>query len=343
MTNTTHTRTRRISSIALSGLTAVCFVLSGCGADEPSENSTPRNRAAAPVQVTSTPAPTPVTPSVVPKEAVLEVKEEAPKVVTYADAEAAFQEKDYVAAVERFALYTEQNESNPWGYYMLGLSSYRTGDFEAAKAAYRAALDLDERHVKSWINLSRAQLKAGETTDALVSLDQALTLDSASVDVYRLQGRAFHNMGQHPEAIAAYKQALLFDGSDAWSMNNLALIYIEEEQFDQALPALALAVETNGNQALFFNNLGMVLEHHGQVQTAAEMYRQALEIDAVNEKAQANLDRIANVKEALGVEPVDLTEEAQKFRDALENWKPAETTEESPEAEEILYEEADGC
>ncbi len=237
MTNSTHSRTRRISSIALSGITAVCFMFTGCGAEEASENATSRQRAAAPVQVTSTPASAPVKPSIEPKEAVLEVKEEAPKVVTYADAEAAFMEKDYATAVKRFTLYTAQNENNPWGHYMLGLASYRTGDFEAAQVAYRAALDLDERHVKSWINLSRAQLKAGETTDALVSLDKALTLDSASVDIFRLQGRAFHNMGQHPEAIAAYKQALLFDGSDAWSMNNLALIYIEEEQFDQALPA----------------------------------------------------------------------------------------------------------
>ncbi len=110
---------------------------------------------------------------------------------------------------------------------------------------------------------------------------------------------------------------------------------------------LALAVETNGNQAVFFNNLGMVLEHHGQVQTATEMYRKALEIDTANVKAQTNLDRLADVKEALGVVPVDLTEEAQKFRDALESWKPEETTEENreenTEAEAVLYEEADGC
>ncbi|MFK7844868.1 MAG: tetratricopeptide repeat protein [Rhodothermales bacterium] len=324
--NTINTHARKISSIALSGIIALFFITSGCTDDakeRQTESRIERHQPVnPPVTVTSTPAnTTPTLPTIQPKEAVLEVEGAETKVVTYAEAEAAFTGKNYVEAVDLFSSYTAQKANNPWGFYMLGLSAYRAGDYETAKTAYEEALALDQGHVKSWINLGRAQLAGGETEDAIASLNNALLIDTESADAFRLKGRAFHNLNQNAEAIASYKQALILSDSDAWSMNNLALIYIEEQQFDQALPVLALAVEINDQEALFLNNLGMVLEHHGQVQTAIETYKKAVETDAWNQKAQDNLSRLENVREKIGVAPIDLSVMANNFRDEIAAWQ----------------------
>ncbi len=359
MTNTLNVHARKISSLTLNGLIALFFIVSGCNPEAPegqlqSEN---RSRAAtpAPVSVTSVPvSDKSTTPSVVPEKAVLEVKEEAPKVVTYAEAESAFNQKDYDAAVDLFTRYTNQKTSNPWGYYMLGLSSYRSGDLESAKTAYQKTLELDPGHFKSWINLSRAYLAGGETREAIEALDKALAIDPESTDVYRLQGRAFHNLGQHSEAIASYKQAIILNENDAWSMNNLALVYIEEQQFDLALPVLALTVEINDKEALFFNNLGMVLEHHDQVNLAINAYTKATEIDANNQKAMDNLARISEVREKINLEALDLSELADSFRAMVSEWQAFEVQDDTDdlsseykqgnaEQTEGIYFDEDGC
>ncbi len=312
------THARKISSFVLSGIIALFFITSGCesNADETLARKTQPAQPVTPVAVTSSPV---VTPPPAPESEIVEVVE--PRAVSYADAEAAFNEKNYGEAVNLFSRYTEQKSANPWGHYMLGLSAYRVGDYETAKTSYETALSIDPDHVKSWINLSRALLAAGDTDGAITALDSAITIDPESVDIYRLQGRAFDNQDLHPEAIASYKQALILDDKDAWSMNNLALVYIEEEQFDSALPVLALAVETNNTQSLFFNNLGMVLEHHGQVIAAVEAYQQAVTLDPANQKAIDNLARIKSVKQRVDLEPIDIAEQAATFRAELETWK----------------------
>ncbi len=332
--NKLNTNARKISSFVLNGIIALFLITSGCNGDADnssrlSKSTVKQTAAPRPVSRTSSPMkkPAPATAPAEIKETVLEVKEE-PKVVTYAEAESAFLERNYEQAVGLFTRYTEQKAENPWGFYMLGLSAYRVGDFETARSAYEDALELDRQHVKSWINLSRAHLALGETDEAMSSLDKALALDSEASDAYRLKGRAFHNQQQNNEAIASYKQAIILDETDAWSMNNLALIYIEEEQFDKALPALALAVETKDNVALFFNNLGMVLEHHGQVTAAVEAYQKAIKIDASNQKAQDNLTRMQGVEEKNDVSSIDLAAEAQKFSTEIQAWQNYEVKEE---------------
>lgn len=321
MTNTLNTHARKISSLILNGLIAFFFITSGCSSDDEqgSARSELNTQTPASVSVTSVPVlAEPITPSV---EAVLEVEEAEPKVVTYAEAESAFNEKNYASAVDLFTRYTEQKANNPWGFYMLGLSAYRAGDLEVAKAAYNQALELDRGHVKSWINLSRALLAGGETDEAIAALDTALVIDPESRDAYRIKGRVYHNVKQNGEAIASYKQAIIMDETDVWSMNNLALIYIEEQQFDQALPVLALTVQLNDKEALFFNNLGMVLEHHGHMQMAADIYRKAIEIDASNQKALDNLSRVEGVRERTDLEPLDLSALAAKFQADIAEWQ----------------------
>src|SRR5438874_8459355 len=109
--------------------------------------------------------------------------------VSFQDAKSAYTGKHYDEAVRLFTAYTSQKPDNVWGYYMLGLSSWKAGDRDAAVNAFTLALEKDASHVKSHINLSRVLIEQGRAQDALPHVEAALVIDSTSGETVRLLGR----------------------------------------------------------------------------------------------------------------------------------------------------------
>ena len=182
---------------------------------------------------------TPGTPIIVPASTAPVV----PRIVTYDEAEAAFRSGSYAEATELFGSYVETKSENPWGYYLLGLSAWKSGDLPRAEEAFERSLSLDPKHVKSYLNLARVLLETARPADALARVDSALTLDSLSNVACRLRGRALGALGDFEQAVDAYRRAITLDERDAWSMNNLGLLYLQEGWPEEALYPLARAVE----------------------------------------------------------------------------------------------------
>ena len=216
--------------------------------------------------------------------------------VSFEDAKTAYTEKRYDESVRLFTAYTSQKPDNVWGYYMLGLSSWKSGDRDQAVSAFRQAIEKDSTHIKSRINLSRVLLEQGKAQDALPEVEASLQLDSSSAEGYRLLGRVKDELGDPVSASEAFKRAIVLDPRDAWSMNNLGLLLLEQQRADEALPLLARAVELRKDVPAFHNNLGMALEHTGRFVAAAAAYRGALTADPGYGKARKNLARVEAVK-----------------------------------------------
>ncbi|HSG82739.1 MAG TPA: tetratricopeptide repeat protein [Gemmatimonadota bacterium] len=251
------------------------------------------------------------------------VKPEPPREVTYAEAESVFLNRNYDEATELFVLYSERRPENPWGYYMLGLSAWKSGQHGLAESAFQQALELDPLHVKSWINLSRVLLDQERAEEALQLIDEALALSPESSVGYRLQGRALHQLGRLDDAIDSYRQAILIDHGDVWSMNNMGLILIEQERFIEALLPLARAVGLEPEVPIFHNNLGVALERTGHYRAAEDAFRSVLALDETYMKAEISLLRVEEMVEDVATLPVDLTELAQSFVDEVEGWREA--------------------
>lgn len=237
--------------------------------------------------------------------------------VSFEDAEAAFRDRRYDEAVERFTLYTEDRPTNPWGHYMLGLSAWKAGEHQQAEEAFERALERNPEHVKSLINLSRVLLETERPEEAIGRIQQAILVDGESSVALRLLGRARHQLGLVEEAIDAYWEAIVLDDEDVWSMNNLGFVLIEEGRFDEALPPLARATELRRDVAMFQNNLGIALERTGHYTTAADAYRSALQADSTHERATVNLARVESLEDDPGRDPVDLGALALEFIDEV--------------------------
>jgi len=288
-------------------LVAWLFVLGGCSSKTPKQASA-RETTSPESTVTSTPVqPDPTTPTPV-------------EPVTYAGADSAYRAKRFGDAVSGFTSYTRTKPSNPFGFYMLGLSAWKSGDLKTAEQAFRQSLSLDSTHVKSYLNLSRVQIEAGQPDSALITLEQALKVDETSSEAYRLQGRAHDALGESAAAVKSYHEALSLAPRDVWAMNNLGLSLIHQGAFDDALRPLARAVQIEPGVATFQNNLGMALERTGHYAAAVDAYRAAVTIDSTFGKASVNLQRVQSLKEDPNTPTLDLKVLAQQFEQQIRDW-----------------------
>lgn len=240
--------------------------------------------------------------------------------VTFDMADSAYRDRRYDDAAALFKTYTESRPTNPWGFYMLGLSAWKSGDLVQAESAFVQALVLDSTHVKSHLNLSRVLLESDQPDSALVHVETAIQLDSTSSEPLRLQGRAFEALGKTDDAIVAYQRAIVKNDSDTWAMNNLGTLYMRLQRFEDAIGPLARANEIDDKVATFHNNLGMALELTGRFQDAAGQYRAALAIEGTYGKSIANLQRVEQVKQDPAITPVDLADRSKQFQDEIAQW-----------------------
>ena len=192
--------------------------------------------------------------------------------VSFDGAQTAYTEKRYDEAVRLFTSYTSEHPDKVWGFYMLGLSAWKTGDRDAAVRAFTRGLEKDSTHVKSRLNLSRVLIEQGKAQEALPYVEGVVTIDSTSNEAYRLLGRVKRELGDSSGAIEAYKKAIVLDERDAWSMNNLAKVYIGQGQFEEALGPLARAIEIDSTVAAFHTNLGRALERTADRTRLAEAF-----------------------------------------------------------------------
>ena len=241
--------------------------------------------------------------------------------VNYERAESAFTEGRYPEAKQLFGSYTGAHPENPWGYYMLGLSSWKSGDRDQALNSFDKALQLDPDHRKSLFNSSRVLLELGRSTEALERIEKALEAEPLSNEGLRLLGRARYQLGDADQAIEAYHRALVADERDVWAMNNLGLIYIEQDRSSDALGPLARAVELRSDSPVFQNNLGVALERSGYPVAAAKAYEAAIAADSSYTKASVALARVTDGEEKPESDSVDVAAVAQRFQDEIASWR----------------------
>jgi tetratricopeptide (TPR) repeat protein len=240
--------------------------------------------------------------------------------VTFEVADSAYREHRFDDATTLFKSYTGSRPNNPFGFYMLGLSAWKSGDRAQAESAFVQALALDSTRVKTHLNLSRVLLEEGKPDSALEHIETAIALDSTSGEPLRLQGRAFEMQGKTDDAIVAYQHAIVKDDSDTWAMNNLGALYIRLQRYEDAIGPLARANELSDKVAAFHNNLGMALELTGRYSDAITQYRAALTIEGTYGKAVANLQRVEQVKQDPSIAPVDLSERSKRFQGEITKW-----------------------
>ena len=136
-----------------------------------------------------------------------------------------------------------------------GVALYYRGALEAARDAFRRAIELMPGYAEAYNNLGLAESRLGHET----------------------------------EAIEAFRQALNADPKMGEAYNNLGFVYHTSSQFDRAAQMFGLAIENAGDSSIAYTNLGNTFYALQQAEKAVEAWKRAVDLDPMNENARRGL------------------------------------------------------
>lgn len=308
-------RSHRILAYALP-LAALPLFAVACGGDTSKPNAVdtvPNTVSPASTPVESTkPELRQVSADVTPKEVVMP---------SYNSPMDAYKAAEYKVASEMYKTKLESTPKDAYGHYMLGLSSWKSGDFTGAKMAFDKSIELDPKFAKAYFNEARVLLDMKRAPEALELIDKGRLLDSTSSDGWRLTARAQSESGDVESAMNTYRELLKQNDADAWGLNNLGMLMFNRGEVQEALGPLARAVQVKPTAPLFLNNLGMALEQSGHLAAALKHYELAMKHDPSYTKAVRNAERLKPVvKDSTDGGDVNVSELAEQFRLKVRSW-----------------------
>lgn len=177
-----------------------------------------------------------------------------------------------------------------------GLLQDHQSRYEEAEAAYRQAIVLDSTYISPWNNLGNLlQEHQGRYEEAEAAYRQAIALDEKDANPWNgLGGLLQYHQGRYEEAEAAFRQAIALDDKFAHPWNNLGGLLQEHlGRYEEAEAAYRKAITLDEKDAYPWNNLGNLLQdHQGRYEEAETAYRQAIAIDDRSVYPKANLARL---------------------------------------------------
>jgi tetratricopeptide (TPR) repeat protein len=245
-----------------------------------------------------------------------------PRPTSFETAEKAYESGEYRVAKEMYEAKVGTTPTDAHGHYMLGLSSWKSGDFAGAKAAFDKSIELNPQFSKAYFNQGRVLLDLGRVPEALEAIGKGRAIDSTSPEGLRLVARAQAEGGDVDGALATYRELLQRDEADAWGLNNLGMLLLGRGDVSGALGPLARAVQVKPTAPLFLNNLGMALERSGHTLAALRRYELAVQHDSSFTKAVRNVERVkVLVTDTTVGDEVDVARLAEEYRQVVKSWK----------------------
>jgi tetratricopeptide (TPR) repeat protein len=241
---------------------------------------------------------------------------------TYGSGDAAYKAGKYRDAAEMYKARVGTKPGDANGLYMLGLSSWKAGDFTGAKDAFDKSIELNPGFAKSYFNEARLLLDMKRAPEALELIEKGRGIDSTSPDGVRLKARAQSESGDVEGAMQTYRDLLVRDDADTWGLNNLGVLLLDRGEFTDALGPLARVVQVKPTAPLFQNNYGMALERSGYKVAALRHYEEAARNDSTFTKAVKNAERLRGVvTDTTAGEEVKVSDLAESFRQKVKTWK----------------------
>ena len=159
-------------------------------------------------------------------------------------------------------------------HLFLGILAYRQNRFEDAKASLLKETQLDPSNAKAFMWLGVCLLAQDNPQAAIAPLDKAFALDGSDVDILYHRGRAYLLV-----ANASYDAMFKLDHDSLRVHQVLGEAYAQGYRNDNAISEFELAVKLAPRQPGLHEELADQYWIVGNVDKAAEAYREELRID----------------------------------------------------------------
>ncbi len=209
----------------------------------------------------------------------LKVKEPSAFDKALAAAAAAHQAGDYAQEESNLRKAIASAPQNGWSYVLLGNLLKDQTRYEEAEAAYRRALEVNEKYATPWNNLGSLLRNLQRYEEAEASYRRAIEIDGKYTMPWNGLGNLLKGQQRYKEAEAAYRCAVELDGKYAMAWNNLGNLLRDLQRYEEAEAAYRRAIESDGKYAKPWNGLGNLLNGQQRYEEAEAAYRRAVELD----------------------------------------------------------------
>lgn len=192
-------------------------------------------------------------------------------------------------AVRHLTDYVEATQTDPMGYYRLGLALARLGRHKEAVEYFHKALELEPDDYMFHGNMGLSLNELGRAAEAEKHFREVLRLHPDDGDAHANLGASLAMQKKFAEAIVNYKQALKFNGADWVLHGNLGKALVQAGQIDEAIFQWKESLDLNSNQPQLHSGLGQLLAERGRITEAIMHLRKGVDMGAGDYMVRYNL------------------------------------------------------
>jgi len=170
------------------------------------------------------------------------------------------------------------------------------GNLDDAAMGYRRALALTPNDAGARNNLANVLHRQGRLTEAAAEMNAALRLAPRDANLHYNLANVLKDQGSFDDARVRYRQALALAPGHRPALENLAAVARFQRRAEETVECCAALVALSLRDARAHNALGNAYIDLGRPGAALECYRNALELEAVNEYKANFVDCLRNVE-----------------------------------------------
>lgn len=174
-------------------------------------------------------------------------------------------------------------------WLQLGALEREVGDLEAAKEAYRQALEARPRYATAWNSLGLIHLDLAELDEAEAAFRRAAELEEGYTAPWSNLARVYSEHGRHDEAVEAYRHALELNPEDRLTRLRLGIAYRRAGREEDAIRLYRQLTQDEPRYVAAWYNLGIALSAAGRDTEARLAYEEALAVDPDHRASLKNL------------------------------------------------------
>jgi tetratricopeptide (TPR) repeat protein len=191
------------------------------------------------------------------------------------EAQACLARHDLEEARSRYARICEIRPQHPDSWLMLGALEGEVGNADAALAAIRKAVELDQDFAEAHLALSHLLNTLGNPEAALQAVDKAVAIDPDYGEALLFQGALLGQLRRYPEAVTVCRRAVEQMPDSADALANLGNALQQLGQMAEAQSVYRRALRLQPDRVELLSGLGNVLAAVGKADEAIEILQRA--------------------------------------------------------------------
>jgi tetratricopeptide (TPR) repeat protein len=187
-------------------------------------------------------------------------------------AQAQLDQEKNAEAIETMKAFVKDNGDSALGWYYLGRTYHKSGNFDGAEKSYRKAIDVKPSLKQALLSLGY-MYEEGKKNDRAVAVYREVYDDTQDLTAANRIAMIFLKQEKYKEAIPYLEAIEASDSSDLNNQVKLGLVYMETKDYDKAVGVFLRLIEKNPDSDRIRFYLGSLHEERGDVDQAVHHYR----------------------------------------------------------------------